>query len=201
LSTTTAASTFTAALAGAVDDANDPAETKNVYGRHSATVAMNAWLETQVRVGDMTGPGKVDSETMQKLEALGYVGGGGPAVAAAGPLADPKDKIAVFEAYRSALALRGEGKDAEAVTALRGVVADSPGMLDAWQSMGLALARLGRVPEAVQALETALRLDPSRGAVHLALAKVYEVTGQAGAEKHARAGRHRARRGHEPWPH
>ena len=171
------------------DDANDPAETKNVYGRHSATAqAMNAWLETQVRVGDMTGPGKVDSETMQKLEALGYVGGGGPAVAAAGPLADPKDKIAVFEAYRSALALRGEGKDAEAVTALHEAVADSPGMLDAWQSMGLALARLGRVPEAVQALETALRLDPNRAAVHLALAKVYQVTGQAGPlEKHARA--------------
>ena len=61
-------------------------------------------------------------------------------------------------------------------------------MLDAWQNMGLALARLGRVPESVGALQTALRLDPSRGPVHLALAKVYEITGQSGPrEKHAQA--------------
>jgi arylsulfatase A-like enzyme/Tfp pilus assembly protein PilF len=170
------------------DDANDPAEARNVSAEHPAmTQAMNAWLETQVRAGDLTGPAKVDPETVQRLQALGYVGGGGP-VATAGPLADPKDKVAVFEAYRRALRLRNQGKDAEAVTALRGVVADSPGMLDAWQSMGLALARLGRVPEAVQALETALRLDPSRAAVHVALARVYEVTGQTGLrEKHALA--------------
>jgi arylsulfatase A-like enzyme/Tfp pilus assembly protein PilF len=169
------------------DDANDPAEARNVSAEHPAMAqAMNAWLETQVRAGDLAGPAEVDPETVQRLQALGYVGGG--PVATAGPLADPKDKVAVFEAYRSALRLRRQGKDAEAVTALRGVVADSPAMLDAWQAMGLALARLGRVPEAVQALETALRLDPSRGAVHLALAKVYEVTGQAGPrERHALA--------------
>jgi choline-sulfatase len=171
------------------DDAADPGETRNLsVERAAAAQAMNAWLDTQVRVGEVAGPEKVDPETMQKLQALGYVGGGGPAGAAAGPLADPKDKVAVFEAYKSALALRREGKDAPVVTALRAVVADNPGMLDAWQTMGLALARLGRVPEAVQALETALRLDPSRGAVHLALAKVYEVTGQAGPlEEHAQA--------------
>jgi choline-sulfatase len=170
------------------DEANDPAETTNVSAEHPATAhAMDAWLETQVPVGDLAGPSQVDPETTQRLEALGYVGGGGP-VATPGPLADPKDKVAVFEAYKSALRLRNEGKDAEAVTALRGVVADSPGMLDAWQTMGLALARLGRVPEAVKALKMALRLDPSRAAVHLALAKVYEVTGQAGLrEKHALA--------------
>jgi arylsulfatase A-like enzyme/tetratricopeptide (TPR) repeat protein len=171
------------------DEAADPAETRNVIAEHAAALQpMSAWLDTQVRVGDVARPADVDPDTMQRLEALGYVGGGGPAAAAAGPLADPKDKIAVFEAYKGALTLRREGKDAEVVAALRAVVADSPGMLDAWQAMGLALARLGRVREAVQALQTALRLDPSRGTVHLALAKVYEVTGQAGPlEEHARA--------------
>jgi Tfp pilus assembly protein PilF len=171
------------------DEAADPAETKNVSAEHAAALqSMNAWLDTQVRVGEVAGPAKVDPEVMEKLQALGYVGGGGPAAAAAGPLADPKDKVAVFEAYKNALALRREGKDAEVVTALRAVVADSPGMLDGWQTMGLALARLGRVREAVQALESALRLDPSRGAVHLALARVYEVTGQTGPlEEHAQA--------------
>jgi choline-sulfatase len=171
------------------DEAADPAETKDVSAEHATAVrSMDAWLDTQVRVGEVARPADVDPDTMQRLEALGYVGGAGPAAAAAGPLADPKDKIAVFEAYKSALTLRREGKDAEVVRALRAVVADSPGMLDAWQTMGLALARLGRVREAEQALQTALRLDPSRGTVHLALAKVYEVTGQAGPlEEHARA--------------
>jgi choline-sulfatase len=170
------------------DEAADPAETKNVSAEHAAAASsMNAWLDTQVKAGDVAAPEKIDPETMQKLQALGYVGGG-PVGPAAGPLADPKDKIAVFEAYKSALGLRRSGKDLEAVTALRALVKDSPGMLDAWQTMGLALARLNRVPEAVQALETALRLDPARGAVHLALAKVYQVTGQVGPlEKHAQA--------------
>jgi choline-sulfatase len=171
------------------DETTDRAETQNVSAEHGAAVqSMNAWLNAQVRVGDVAGPAKVDPETMQKLQALGYVGGGGPAAATPGPLADPKDKVAAFEAYKSALALRHDGKDEEAVAALRAVVADNPGMLDAWEAMGMGLARLGRVPEAVQALETALRLDPSRGAVHLALAKGYQVTGQPGLmEKHARA--------------
>jgi choline-sulfatase len=171
------------------DEATDPAETQDVGSAHSAAAqAMSAWLDTQVRVSAVAGPAKVDPQTMQKLQALGYVGAGGPTVADAGTLADPRDKVMVFEAYKSALALRRQGKDGDAVTALRAVVADSPGMLDAWQSMGLALARLGRAREAVLALETALRLDPSRGSVHLALTKVYEVTGQAGPlEKHAEA--------------
>jgi choline-sulfatase len=171
------------------DEASDPAETKDVGAAHAAAaLAMSAWLDTQVRVGEVAGPAAVDPDTMQKLQALGYVGASGPTAAATGPLADPRDKVAVFEAYKKALTLRREGKDAEVVTALRAVVADSPGMLDAWQSMGLALARLRRVPEAIEALQTALRLDPSRGPVHLALAKVYEITGQAGPlEKHAQA--------------
>ena len=171
------------------DDATDPAETKNVSAEHAAAAqAMNAWLDTQVRVGDVAGPAKVDPETMQKLQALGYVGGGWTGGAAAGPLADPKDKVAVFEAYKSALALRREGKDAEAVTALRAVVADSPGMLDAWQAMGLALVRLGRVPEASCGAGDGAPAGPVARRRHLALAKVYEVTGQAGPlEKHAQA--------------
>jgi choline-sulfatase len=171
------------------DDASDPAETKNVNAEHPAAAqAMSTWLDTQVRVSDVAGPEKIDPDTMQKLQALGYVGAAGPPAAAAGSLADPRDKVTVFEAYKSALALRREGKDAEVVTALRAVVADSPGMIDAWQDMGLALARLGRAHDAVLALETALRLDPARGSVHLALTKVYGVTGQAGPlEKHAQA--------------
>ena len=138
--------------------------------------------------GRRRGSGEDRSRNVGETAGTGLRRGGGPAASTAGPLADPKDKVAVFEAYKSALALRREGKDAQVVTALRAVLADSPGMLDAWQTMGLALARLGRVPEAVRALETALRLDPSRGAVHLALAKVYEVTGETGPlEKHAQA--------------
>jgi Tfp pilus assembly protein PilF len=74
------------------------------------------------------------------------------------------------------------------VSALRAVVDVSPGMLDAWQSLGLALARLGRLAEAVEALQRALRLDPSRGAVHLALARVHGVTGRSDLlETHAKA--------------
>ena len=62
---------------------------------------------------------RIDPEVRSRLEALGYVGGGAPAPAAGAALADPKDKLAAYEAYRNALSLRRSGDDAGSLAALK----------------------------------------------------------------------------------
>jgi tetratricopeptide (TPR) repeat protein len=167
----------------------DPGEARNVAGERRAAVAsMDGWLEKEVRVGDAAAPAPVDPQTLERLRALGYLGGEDEAPAAGGSLADPKDKIAVFEGFKRGVALRRAGKDAEAVAELRTVVKDSPGMRDAWETLGLTLARGGHEREGIQALERAVQLDPARASAHLALARVHALAGRPDlVEKHAAA--------------
>jgi tetratricopeptide (TPR) repeat protein len=101
-------------------------------------------------------------------------------------LPDPKDKIRAYEDLKAALALRQQQRDAEAVAAFRKVLADNPGMIDAWEMLGYTLIRMGRTREGIEAVDRGLRLDPLRTTAHLALAKVYALEGRDElARKHA----------------
>jgi choline-sulfatase len=169
------------------DLSTDPGETKNLAGERPAAVAeREEWLSARSG-GEAPAPAPVDPETRERLEALGYVGGDtGPAPV--GPRADPKDKIATWEAYKEALALRREGRSGPAVAALRAVLADNPAMRDAWEALGRTLAGMGREREALAALETAVRLAPERASAHLALARVHALAGDTDqAARHAQA--------------
>lgn len=171
------------------DVREDPQEKKNLVGeRPSAATAIVAWLD-RTAARDSVTPERVPAEARRRLEALGYVGGGGPtAPTGPGARADPKDQVASHEAFKRALATASEGRDAESAQALRALLEKSPGMPDAWEALGLSLGRLGRDREAVSALDQALALDPSRARTHLALARVHGLAGRrALAERHAAA--------------
>jgi Tfp pilus assembly protein PilF len=61
-------------------------------------------------------------------------------------------------------------------------------MLDAWETLGLSLVRLGREQEALAALDAAVRLDPGRASAQLALARLHAYAGRPReAEVHAAA--------------
>jgi tetratricopeptide (TPR) repeat protein len=146
---------------------------------------MDQWLEREVKPGEAATPAEVSDETREALQALGYVGGRVVAPPT-GLLPDPKDKLPVFEAYRRAMEARREGRADEAVNELRAVVADSPGMLDAWETLGTTLVRLGRETEAVAAFDEVVKRDPTSASAHLALAKIHGLAGRRDkAEKHA----------------
>ena len=114
-------------------------------------------------------------------------GGAVAPAAAAFTLPDPKDKLPVFAAYRQAMEAREQGRLDEALTGLRAVVEDSPGLLDAWQALGTSYARLGREREAIAAFEAILRQDATNAEAHIALARIHELAGRRDrAEKHAR---------------
>jgi tetratricopeptide (TPR) repeat protein len=164
----------------------DLAEKQNLAGERATSVAaLEAQLAREATPGEAPKPAEVPAETREALQALGYVGGGTVAPTTA-PLPDPKDKLGVYEAYRRATEARREGRAEEAVKELRAVVADSPGMLDAWETLGSTLVRLGREEEAVAAFDEVVRRDPTNAAAHLALAKIHGLAGRREtAEKHA----------------
>ena len=151
--------------------------------RASAVASMGEWLGSMV--GGVTAPEAVDAETREKLAALGYVGGSAAALTA-GNLPDPKDKIGTYENWKHAVALRQAGRNAEAVEQLRVVVAENPRMTDAWETLGLTLIKLGREQEGIAALEKVIEIDPTRPDPHMALAKLYALSGKLDrATRHA----------------
>jgi arylsulfatase A-like enzyme/tetratricopeptide (TPR) repeat protein len=167
------------------DAASDPGEKSNLAPQRPSVVAsMNAFLDRHVAAG-ATPPGAVSPQVRRRLEALGYLGSGA-ARTAPGMRADPKDKIGVHESYKRAFALRGAGKNTEALSELRRLLAEDPGMLDAWEALGLILARMDQPEEAVSALDKVIEGDPERASAHLALARLHAIHGRRErAEKHA----------------
>jgi choline-sulfatase len=164
------------------DLGEDAGEKRNVAGERASTAAaMEQWLEREVSPGEAAKPGEVSPETREALQALGYVGGA-EAAPTGGPLADPKDKLGVYQAYREAMDARREGRTEEAIAQLRAVVADSPGMLDAWETLGSIFVGLGRDKEAEAAFDQLLRnagdhIPPHLQRTHLQVAKIERSRG------------------------
>jgi choline-sulfatase len=161
------------------DAKDDPAERSDLAPqRLDATRAMAAWIENAVGRVEAAKPGPVPADVAENLRALGYVGGGARPSSGGGPLPDPKDKVGVYEAYRRAATEHGRGRDEESVRELRRVLADSPGMVDAWNLLGLALFRMGRPSEAVAALDEVVKIEPAHAGAHLALARIDAIEGR-----------------------
>jgi len=158
----------------------DPGETKNLYRAFSRRAEdLHAALERLAGSGAQAAPDKdaLDPETLQRLAALGYVGGG-PRVDPAALLPDPKDKIGVFARLGRARALARDDKLEQAVAAMRAVVAEDPGIIDAYSSLGGWLLQLGRPDEAVASYRKALEIDPHSELALGALADAYRAQGR-----------------------
>lgn len=80
------------------------------------------------------------------------------------PAADP--------ALEAARAARLAGRSAEAIAALEQLSRSRPGDADIWLNLGLSYASAGQEAAAEGALETALRLAPTYGDVHVSYARL-----------------------------
>jgi len=115
-------------------------------------------------------PSDVSREELEKLAALGYLGG---AVSTTGPLPDPRERIHVLQDVKAAFRLAAAGRDEEAVPLFRKVLDDNPLLFDARYELAQTLMRLGRAAEAYDAYKAALRAAPSlAGPVALDLGQV-----------------------------
>ncbi|MEM8962253.1 MAG: sulfatase-like hydrolase/transferase [Acidobacteriota bacterium] len=156
----------------------DPAQTDNVLSAERRTYAR---LRDQLGAYDVAleAPADVDEETRAKLEALGYLSGGGAVAQDDGPLPDPKDVLSgIWRRMEEGYGHYRAGRYAEAVPVFRSLVADQPELTDAWVHLGTSLRRLGRLDEALEAYQRGLELSRGEGPVALLIARVLMELGR-----------------------
>ncbi len=123
----------------------------------------------------------LDAETLERLRALGYLGGtGGGAGAALDPelrKINPKDRIAVFEGFNDgiddAVELVANERWSEAEEALLELDELAPNHFIVRYYLGRAFLAQDRVEEAIEELEASLQLNPSYSFTYLQLATAY----------------------------
>jgi len=161
----------------------DPGESRNLFASMAARgQAMHRRLEEIAGSGAQAAPDRenLDPETLQRLAALGYVGGG-PEVDPEAVLPDPKDKIGLISRLGEAKALARDEKLGEAVAAIRRVIAEDPGIIDAHVTLGGWLMRERKMEEAIACYKRALALQPDNEMALSELATVYRMQGKADA--------------------
>jgi arylsulfatase A-like enzyme/Tfp pilus assembly protein PilF len=125
---------------------------------------------------------EVDPDARARLAALGYVG---TFVTTAVPdasrsgLADPKDKVGLFNKITTA---RDMSKDDaafdEVIATLKDVVHEDPKVIDAWFMLGNMYAKVDRQEEAIPYFKRALALKPDDDMAVVNLANAYRQIGR-----------------------
>ena len=124
----------------------------------------------------------LDKETVERLAALGYIGAPVAArKAAAEPkaLADPKDKVQIFEAVlRAGELIMGEDYPS-AAAALEAALREEPGIPQALLLLATCYKELGRKEEAKANLDLLLRDNPENTQALISLAGILKEEGKS----------------------
>jgi arylsulfatase A-like enzyme len=179
------------------DIVGDPRETSNTILADAET-ARSLKRELDGYPTGFSGPGLVDPDAADRLKALGYLSRTAP-TAEGGALPNPKDRIHEHEELKAASQLALQGRNEDALTALRGLLKRNPGLFEAQRDLAAALARLGRLAEAAAAYEEAMRLSPllapsvslPLGLVELELGRLQDAAARAEAALGEEPGRAR----------
>jgi arylsulfatase A-like enzyme/tetratricopeptide (TPR) repeat protein len=175
---------------------DDPGETRNIIeSRSTVASGMRAHIAVYRKAGDApvaNQGGGVDADAAERLAALGYVGGTSFAGKPTG--ADPKDKIAEYQAYtrdtQRALRYFHERNFDEAIrifsrlstaSSVEGAEVVEQRSFLVEYNLGRSLLEKGRYLEAVPHLESALAMDPAYVPSRLFLARALGA-GQRPAE-------------------
>jgi choline-sulfatase len=191
----------------------DPNETVDLSAREPAVrERLSRSLEAMLqRLGDehaLRGP---DPEAEERLRSLGYAqgpGGGSSATdpkdkldvalriaKATGPFSSHEEAARVYRDIatrdpdnplvnlRLADAFLRAGRPRESIAPFRRVVAGGPRTVDAHVGLATAYAELGRMGDARNVLEEALRIDPGSGQVQFNLGELSRAAGQVAAAR------------------
>ncbi|MGH9336875.1 MAG: sulfatase/phosphatase domain-containing protein, partial [Vicinamibacteria bacterium] len=145
----------------------DPNQMKNLAPQRAATVQelKTALDELVAKFGvegiDEKGPESLDPDTQAQLAALGYLGGPSKIkIDPTRPLADPKDKIGLFNLIKEAGADSSEDKTDEAMAKIEKVLAEDPDILEAHYILGNLYTKKEELEKALRAYQEALARDP-----------------------------------------
>ena len=166
------------------DLSSDPGAARNLAEGSKATLEtiasqLDAFDRRFSDPGNSAGGSELTSSEMQKLASLGYVGlqkpAGGTRAAVSG--VDPKDGIAIANKVLAASALLDEGKPDKAMATLQPVMAAASKMYLAQYVLGVALARQGQYPQAIERLRAAIELQPDSAWAHYQMGSSLLKTG------------------------
>jgi tetratricopeptide (TPR) repeat protein len=135
------------------DLAADPGETRNLAGGRAADVERMRSALAAARRAARSSQASADPAVAERLRALGYAGAGAAAPAGSGE--DPKDALPMWQRFEEATWASARGQHAEAVAALRRLVAERPANVAFRRSLAAALRAAGRAGEAAAVLEKA----------------------------------------------
>ncbi len=122
---------------------------------------------------------KIDPETREKLAALGYIGAFTDSKKLEGkPLANPKEKIVVFNELSRAREMGMEGQVDEAIAVIRGIIDTDPDIGDAYFSIGNIYFKAKKFKEAIPYFEEALERKPDDSFCVMNIANSYVNMGQ-----------------------
>lgn len=168
------------------DLATDPGEETNVFDRNPAVASrLRARLDRLMAETAQDAPtpesADLDRETVERLAALGYVGA--PVAARTSSekasLADPKDKLRVFEGVQQAGEMILHEEHAAAARTLEAALREDPDMPQALLMLGGAYGELGRTEEAKAQFDRVLKNDPKSVQALVGMASVLMKEGKA----------------------
>lgn len=169
------------------DLAADPGEGTNLAGaRPDLLKDMRTAAESLIRESSRnaidTAAAGVDAETREKLAALGYVGSfADPSKLEGRPLADPKDKIGVYNDLARAREIEANGDPDGAIRLVRDMlVRDPEGTSAAYDILGASYIAKNDLPQAEENLSKALDLNPVLMNAHYRLGWIAEKQGRLG---------------------
>jgi arylsulfatase A-like enzyme/predicted Zn-dependent protease len=155
----------------------DPREAVNILDREPAAARdLKARLD---RLVEETGRGApqpqaadLDKETVSRLAALGYVGAPVASKKAGAFLADPKDKLGVFESVQRAGEMIQREDYGPAAEVLEATLKEDPEISQALLLLATCRSELGRKEEAKVALDAVLSRDPENIQALISLANI-----------------------------
>ncbi len=167
------------------DISKDPAETDNLAPQMAGTVRrfldqLDELLErySAEDIEDKA-PTSLDPDTQARLAALGYLGGPSKVkIDPSRPLADPKDKIGLFNLIKATGADSSEGRIDEAFEKIRRVLAEDPDILEAHNILGNLHKKKGETEEAIAAYQAALAREAEYKPALFSLAVAYRDLGR-----------------------
>jgi len=124
------------------------------------------------------GPRAVDQDTLVKLQALGYIGSfhGSLKPKDGERLADPKDKIELYNEIKQAQFLSSEDKPREAEEKILSVLARNPRILEGRYLLGHLYSKQKKYEEAIAEFKKALEENPDYSDAIFGLALAYKET-------------------------
>lgn len=151
------------------DLSSDPHELKNLYTAQRAIAnEMRKRLEQLIAeftpsAGEKTESTGLDPALMERLKSLGYVAvaGGGDEVLSDRRLADPKDRIQVYELVSDALSDSQQGRYADSVAKLMQAEKIEKDSLPVHYLLALNYYRQNDFPAAIGEFQIVLKLSPS----------------------------------------